>query len=194
MRYAVLHVDSQMRFGFYARPWFFCAAAVVASLSLPASAADCSLSLSQTVVDFGESRRESLERVGDGLLFGTRLISLSASCEYSTGMALAFQGQEAGDKGFRFANSGVFTLKILSAQVDGNAVTLINREGAEGARSANVYLRPGSVLVPYRQGHVVQGSQFTAQVEVSSYVTVGETVVRNVEEWEGRGQFSLEPL
>ena len=167
---------------------------VAALLALPAwvKAEDCVLSVAQPVVDMGDNYRAQMEPAGEGLLVGKRLIALSISCQGNTGMGLSFAGEPVDERGYRFARSGLFTLKVVRAQLDGQSVQLVNRASPESGQQTGTLFRPGMTLVPYAQGQVVRGQQLNVQFELASYVTEQDTLVSQKELWEGRGQFVLD--
>lgn len=169
----------------------------VLALCLPftASAEECVLAVNEPVVDFGQTQRAQLlegTSKRQRLLVGTRVISLNLSCSASTSMALSFNGERADDQGYRFAQHGVFTLKVLSAQLDGKPIRLMVRDGGEGAVESDQRLRPGASLVPGNLGQIARGSKLSAQVEVKTYVDERDTEARSREQWSGDGQFSID--
>jgi hypothetical protein len=171
------------------------ASALALCLPLAASAEECTLSTNQPVLDYGQSQRTQLmegSREGRHLLVGTRVITVNLSCVASTAMALSFNGEAAGEKGYRFAQGGFFTLKVLSAQLDGNPVRLVKRAGERSVEGVADMLRPGVSLVPVGQSLIARGTQFSAQVEVKTYVDERDTEARSRNEWEGGGHFSVD--
>lgn len=164
-------------------------------LPLAASAEDCILSVSQPVVDFGQTQRAQLmegTREGKRLLVGTRVVSLILSCSASAAVALSFNGERAGDQGYRFAQDGIFTLRVLSAQLDGKPVSLMVRDGEGAAKDSDNLLRPGVSLVPGLQSMIARGTTFSAQVEVKTYVDERDTQARSREQWDGGGHFAVD--
>lgn len=171
------------------------ASALALCLPLLASAEECNLSISQPVLDYGQSQRAQLmegAREGRHLLVGTRVISVNLSCSDSTAMALSFNGEAAGDTGYRFAQGGFFTLKVLSAQLDGNAVRMVKRTAEGAVEGVDNLLRPGVSLVPVGPSLIARGTRLNAQVEVKTYVDERDTQARSQNEWEGGGQFSVD--
>jgi len=164
-------------------------------LPLLANAEECSLSISQPVLDYGQTQRTQLmenTREGRHLLVGTRVITLNLSCAASTAMALSFNGEAAGDEGYRFARGGLFTLKVLSAQLDGNPVRLVRRSAEGSVQGVADMLRPGVSLVPVGPNLIARGTRLSAQVEVKTYVDERDTEARSRDEWGGGGQFSVD--
>lgn len=171
------------------------ASAFALCLPLLASAEECSLSLSQPVLDYGQTQRAQLmegSREGQHLLVGTRVISVILSCATSTGMALSFNGEAVGDQGYRFAQGGFFTLKVLSAQLDGNPVRLAKRSSEGSVQGIDDLMRPGVSLVPVGPNLIVRGSRLSAQIEVKTYVDERDSQARSRNEWAGGGQFSVD--
>lgn len=166
-------------------------------LPLIANSEECALSINQPLVDYGHSQRAQLlegTREGNRLLVGTRVITLNFSCATNTAMALSFNGEAAGEQGYRFAQGGMFTLKVLSAQIDGKSVRLMTRTAGDAVQGSDNQLRPGVSLMPMDRSQAARGTKLSAQVEVTTYVDVRDTEARSQEQWEGGGQFSVETL
>lgn len=171
-----------------------CAAALSLCLSSMVSAQECALSVSQPVVDYGQAQRAQLlegAREGQRLLVGTRVVTLNLSCTESTAMALSFIGEAVGSEGYRFAQEGMFTLKVLSAQLDGQPVRMAQRSAGASAQGVSDTLQPGVSLVPMASGQIARGAKLSAQVEVKTYVHDRDTEARSRDEWGGGGQFSV---
>lgn len=77
-------------------------------LAAPASAANCRLSLSQPIIDYGLLRPgEQLENRGASL--GKRMVRLNVICVEAAVIALRFQGVPANETGYRFGRQGFST-------------------------------------------------------------------------------------
>ncbi|QZC93112.1 hypothetical protein K2E96_19050 [Pseudomonas sp. ERGC3:05] len=97
------------------------------AISNPAQAEQqCQLQLSESALDLGRFNRDQPVPVkGSNLLsLGKRTLNLSATCGANSIMALAFKGQQDHEQGYRFANNGVFVVKVIDAQLDGKPVRL----------------------------------------------------------------------
>lgn len=88
----------------------------------------------------------------------------------------------------------VFTLRVLSAQLDGKSVHMMVRDAEGAVSNSDNQLRPGVSMVPGSTGHLARGSKLNVQVEVKTFVTDRDTLVRSREQWEGSGQFSIDTL
>lgn len=171
------------------------ASALALYLPVMAVAQECTMAVSQPVVDYGQTQRAQLlegARTGQHLLVGTRVVSLNLNCAEHASMALSFNGEAAGSEGYRFAQGGFFTLKVLSAQLDGQPVRMVKRAVGASAQGVDDQLRPGVSLVPVGPSQIARGEKFSAQVEVKTYVHERDTEARSLNEWDGGGQFSVD--
>lgn len=169
--------------------------ALALCLPVMATAQECAMTVSQPLVDYGQIQRAQLlegARAGQHLLVGTRVITLNLSCAENAAMALSFNGEAVGSEGYRFAQGGLFTLKVLSAQLDGQPVRMVMRTAGASAQGVDDQLRPGVSLVPVGSSQIARGAKFSAQIEVKTYVHERDTEARSRNEWGGGGQFSVD--
>ncbi len=154
----------------------------------------CVVQISQPLIDYGRKTAaellDSQARMGN-VLFGKQTITVSALCESETVLALSFNGSAADENSYRFAPRGSFTLKVLSAQLDGKPVRL-QSAGAAGNDSNEQRLRPGVSLVPQDGPRAAKGQRLTLQVEVETHIEVQAAKARSEDVWQGSGQFSVE--
>lgn len=154
----------------------------------------CVVQSSQPLIDYG---RKTAAELTEGkartnqVFIGKQTISLSAVCESKASLALSFHGQGADDRSYRFARNGSFTLKVLSAQLDGKLVRMLPAD-AVATGSSEQRLRPGVSLVAYDGQRPAKGERLTVQVEVETYIDPEAIKVRAEEMWEGGGQLKVE--
>ena len=186
-----------MKCVFFSKMCAISAAIFGVCISFTVHADDCVMSVSQPVVDFGQTQRAQLlegKREVQHLLVGTRVVNINFNCAADAAMALSFTGERVGVQGYRFAEDGFFTLRVLSAQLDGKSVHMMVRDAEGAVSNSDNQLRPGVSLVPGSTGHLARGSTLNVQVEVKTFVTDRDTLARSREQWEGSGQFSIDTL
>lgn len=130
----------------------------------------CSLSVSNPVVDYGVMSRWQLEEVASGSVSpGTRSLTLSVVCPYTRVMKLRVQGEGSEQGGLRYGERGATRLRLLDAQLDGNAVGLRVLTPAGVIRESGgqtVALNAGQQLAPIVQGRLAEGKTLTARLEI----------------------------
>ncbi|QQX56985.1 hypothetical protein [Pseudomonas chlororaphis] len=164
------------------------------SHAMASSENDCVIQISQPLINYGQVNRTQLFQGGvpvrDALL-GKNTISLSAVCDSKSNMALYFRGEAASSDSYRFARTGAFTLKILSAQLDGKSVRLRPTQ-ATASNSNEQKLRPGESVAPYDGMHTLAGERLSVLIEVETRIDAEAARVRTEEVWSGSGQFDVE--
>ena len=108
-------------------------------------------------------------------------------------MALAFNGQQGHEQGYRFANNGVLIVKVIDAQLDGKLVRL-RPLGTTETTASELFLQSGQALSPYMGATAVAGEYLNVQVEIEARIDRAGTRVSADEEWEGSGQFEVHPV
>ncbi|WP_093384626.1 hypothetical protein [Pseudomonas sp. UC 17F4] len=164
------------------------------SYAMAGADTDCVIQLSQPLIDYGQVNRTQLfpggVAVRDALL-GKSTLSLSAVCDSKTTMALQFRGEPAGSDSYRFARTGAFTLKVLSAQLDGKPVRMRPAQSVT-ANANGQMIRPGESLAPYDGVQALAGERLSMLIEVQTRIDSAAASVRNDEVWAGNGQFELQ--
>ena len=156
-------------------------------LAAPASAANCRLSLSQPIIDYGLLRPgEQLENRGASL--GKRIVRLNVICVEAAVIALRFQGVPANETGYRFGRQGFFNLTLQHPQLDGKPIELAQWHNPT---ERDAQLRPGQSLVVLVGGVPARGHAFSAQVQVDTWLSSAATAVGNKTTYEGNGRFEL---
>ncbi|HGM4923502.1 TPA: fimbrial protein [Serratia marcescens] len=129
----------------------------------------CRLSVSNPVVDYGLMSRWQLEDIGAGRVSpGTRSLTVSVVCPYSQTMSLRVEGEDR-EGGLRYGEHGTTRLRLLDAQLDGNAVELrtvtpagvITESGGQ-----RLVLKAGQRLAPVMQGRLAEGKTLTARLDI----------------------------
>lgn len=165
-------------------------------ISHPAQAEQqCQLQLSESTLDLGRFNRDQPIAVNASnlLSLGKRTLNLSATCGASSVMALAFNGQQGHEQGYRFANNGVLIVKVIDAQLDGKLVRL-RPLGTTETTASELFLQSGQALSPYMGATAVAGEYLNVQVEIEARIDRAGTRVSADEEWEGSGQFEVHPV
>lgn len=165
-------------------------AALVSFLwAVEASAAQCRISLSQPVVDYGLLR--GAEQSGSQDVFlGKRTVRLNVVCPEATVIAMRFQGVSADGQRYAWGRHGYFNLTLEHPLLDGRPVELVHVHNY-AARSTG--LQPGQTLVVLAGGVPATGRTFSAQVQVDTWLSGAANAVRSKTVVEGGGHFELVP-
>lgn len=130
----------------------------------------CSLSVSNPVVDYGVMSRWQLEDMGVGSVSpGTRSLTVSVVCPYPRAMLLRVEGEGSEQGGLRYGERGTTRLRLLDAQMDGNAVALrtVTPAGIITEIGGHILaLNAGQRLAPVTQGKLAEGKTLTARLEI----------------------------
>lgn len=141
----------------------------------------CSLSVSNPVVDYGTMSRWQLEEIAGGSVSpGTRSLALSVVCPYTRAMKLQVQGENSEQGGVRYGERGYARLRLLDAQLDGNAVELqtLTPTGDITERGGRtLVLNAGEQLAPVVQGRFAEGKIMTVRLEVQPVLAEGDARV-----------------
>ncbi|WP_286175316.1 fimbrial protein [Enterobacter sp. Cy-643] len=140
----------------------------------------CRLSVSNPLIDYGVMSRWQLEDIGAGRVSpGTRSLTISVVCPYSRTMILQVEG-EGREGGLRYGEHGTTRLRLLDAQLDGNAVELhsVTPDGVitESDRH-RLALNAGQRLAPVMQGRLAEGKILTARLEIQPVLAEGDARV-----------------
>ncbi|MGP0955598.1 fimbrial protein [Serratia sp. CY68758] len=141
----------------------------------------CSLSVSNPVVDYGMMSRWQMEDMGAGNVSpGTRTLMVSVVCPYSRTMILRVEGEASELGGLRYGERGATRLRLLDAQLDGNAVELraITPAGVITDSGGHILaLNAGQRLAPVMQGRLAEGKALTVRLEIQPVLAEGDARV-----------------
>lgn len=175
-----------------------CALALLATLAMgTADAAECQIGLSESNVDYGRLDRTELEGSSGpdhDVVLGRRHLMLSVTCPLPASMALRFVAQSAQEGGYKFARTGMFTILMRQAILDGRTVSLATGgtlgDSPQGAAESQP-IEPGRSVVAVAEGGPARGRQFIALLEIQTSIprkamrVSGETLL------EGAGRLEL---
>ena len=157
---------------------------------------DCTMQFSQQKLDYGSFTRSELQtsKTSSGLLsMGKRTFSLSSTCGAGALIGVTFNANSHDENGYRFAQNGLFTLKIIDAQLDGRTVQMRpSARIASGAESG--LLRPGDYLVPHDGQTPALGERLNLQIEAHALLTEDDVYVSSNETKEGNGEFVVKAM
>lgn len=143
------------------------------------SLADCSVSVSDSTVDYGRISRSDVNNLhGDWYGLDERDVRINAFCSEPQNMAL-FISDGSGLRGFRFGESGNIIITARQAMLDGHAVDLGKTNihgdfipmGNKNRRTALVLNNDG--LLPVRGGEVATGQQFSLMLHLKPTLKSG---------------------
>lgn len=158
----------------------------------------CNITISSQAIDFGILSRWQLKEAAPGntVMLGQRNLSLSVSCPYSQVIHLYLHGDLAQDGSVRFGRAGSLKLNLVDAQLDGQPVQLtpltLDRIRL-GAEQNSLILKAGSSFAASRNGSLIIGKAFTAQLEVRPFLPEHEVRVRTHQRSDSRLTIDLIP-
>lgn len=148
--------------------------------------AECSLALSQSDVDLGTLKRDSLTVSGSLATLGERSMSVDLQCDTQSDLTLFYRATAQDAEQFRFGGQGQYRLRMRDAVVDGVPVDLgeiavINEAPSHAERSAP--WRPERGLTPVKDGRVLQGKSLQAHVDITASAPLAALRVRDETRW-----------
>ncbi|MCA1322982.1 hypothetical protein [Herbaspirillum sp. alder98] len=169
-------------------------------ISLPASAAEgdrCLLQISSSTVDYGSvTRAELLLRQVSPLkmALGKQTVTLTANCKQARLMTVFYRGNAADAGSYRLGDGGSFSLRVLSARLDGRTVGVgsVSVVGqVPETRTDSILLAPGIGAVPIVDDVPVKGSLLSLQVEIDASMHTTSSRVADRTVFRGNGNFEL---
>lgn len=140
----------------------------------------CRLSVSNPVVNYGMMSRWQLEDIGAGSVSpGTRSLTVSVVCPYSRTMSLRVESEDR-EGGLRYGEHGTTHLRLMDAQLDGNAVELQTVTPAGIIKESGRHrlaLNAGQRLAPVMQGRLAEGKTLTVRLEIQPVLSEGDARV-----------------
>ena len=164
--------------------WLALAIFCAASVQAVAQSSQCHLQLSEDVLDYGAvARAELAERQNSQgkAALAKRSLTLSVVCESATAMEVEFASGDGEQAGSQVS----FTYRVLSAQLDGNTIQLVNSAAPEKAVSV---LKPGDRMQPRTPS---RGKRLVIQLEVEPELNATPTWATREGRWQGAARFQL---
>lgn len=159
--------------------------------AMAARAADCAMTLSAPQVDYGRlSRATMVVTARDELLLPPRTVALNVVCAEPADMTLFFHAASADSREFLFTQQGRLALRLRDGALDGETVELGQVDGKGGMpvhKGASLPWMPGWGLAPIRDGRVVAGRIFTAQMDIQARVEARAMHVNDTTRWSFTG-------
>ncbi|CAI0828775.1 fimbrial protein [Serratia marcescens] len=156
----------------------------------------CSLLVSNPVVDYGMMSRWQMEDMEAGNVSpGTRSLMVSVVCPYSRTMRLRVEGEGSELGGLRYGERGATRLRLLDAQLDGNAVELRTITPADVITESGGHilaLNTGQRLAPVIQGRLAEGKALTVRLEIQPVLAEGDARVGSQQRSETMFTLTLE--
>lgn len=150
---------------------------------LPPMDSRCSLSIGQNVIDYGAQSRWQLQDAAIGrnsVTFGKRTLMLSVVCPFTQSMRLMLRAERAARGGVRYGSQGSMTVRLLDAQMDGQAVQVANtsiKGVIKDTLAESQRLSPGETYAPIANGQLTKGKVFTARIEIEPMLPEAEARV-----------------
>ncbi|QAU23649.1 hypothetical protein EO087_06340 [Dyella sp. M7H15-1] len=160
-------------------------------------AADCTVQLSQSELDYGRITRGELAaptHMQTDLPLHERHVTLTAICASPSAMALFFRATAVDASRFRLADGGSFSINIDHALLDGKPVSLgsVRYLGEPPSQIANsLPLRPHFGVQPLIDGQAAQGTQLSVQLTVKPQITAATSLRRDETDLHQQGTFDM---
>ena len=168
----------------------------IAPAAAHADAGQCRLSVSEPTVDFGRSivaRHGEAEADGNGPKLGSRESRLLATCDGDSRMSIVFRAADAGRDALAFGNYGVYTVTVVSARLDGQAVD-VGKAASAGEIPLLSQVQPtlsnGDVVVPMRGSEIPAGQTLELALRLDAFMRPGVSLSDEAE-LDDAGYFEL---
>jgi hypothetical protein len=149
------------------------------------------MTLSTSQVDYGRLSRATMVATASGeLLLPSRTVTLNVACAEPGDMTLFFRAASADTREFLFTQQGRLALRLRDGVLDGETVELAQVDGKGDMpvqRAASLPWMPGRGLAPVKDGKVVSGRVFTAQMDIEARVDERAMHVPDATRWSFTG-------
>jgi hypothetical protein len=173
-----------------ARAFARVAAWLLALLFVPTVGAQdhpCNVLLGAPHVDYGRLSRATLAVDAHGVLgLPARTVALHIHCSEPGDMVLFFRGPPADAVAFRFTDQGRFALRLRDGRLDGLPVDLgwVDHSGGMSRRTEDrLAWTPDQGLSPVKNGMAATGRDFSAQIDIDTYIDEGALKVSDASRW-----------
>lgn len=132
----------------------------------------CQISTSNSNVDYGLQSRWQMQDVdgsSQAATPGKRQLSVTVVCPFTHDMRIKVMGERNIRGGFRYGTAGELRVRIISAQLDGESVSiaLTTSGGAMlGAPQETLALLPNQTFSAVRGNQPAQGKAFNVRLEI----------------------------
>lgn len=158
---------------------------------------DCSITLNNAEIDFGQINRGLLSQKETHVSLGQRSRILNVNCATPTDMAIFYHAASLiGEPGYKFDDAGRYQLTLRDATVDGKPVELgrVALAGQMPEHSASTLNWLGDTgLTAVKEGKVAEGTQFRATLDINASVQTEKLKLRSATQWLSTGRFELLP-
>lgn len=151
---------------------------------------ECQLSLSESLLDFGQMSRIAQSDSAPERLLGERRLSLNFICPQTADMSLFYQALAASPQRLKFTEHGSYAIQVSDGVLDGQAVELglVPALGQPPSTSGAVLnWRAGHGIAPVQGGSVLMGKSLSLQLTLSAWADIAATQVRDATTWEVSG-------
>lgn len=158
---------------------------------------ECTMTLNNSDIDFGQLNRNLLTRTQQRVSLGQRTLNLSVKCDTPTDMTLFYRAAaNINQPGYIFGAGGHYQLNLRDVTLDGQQVTLghVSASGQLPANSESSLAWEGDQgITMIRDGKPMNGSHLHATIDVSASAQESQLKLRNATEWQGSGRLELAP-
>lgn len=156
-------------------------------------AGNCSLALSESMIDLGRVMRSDTSRqMGDRAMLGKRTVQLTLTCKDPEALSLQFHAAASGSDGFQLVGStnAMYTVTATNAVLDGEGVALgvvDARDEAPSVAAQSQRFRPGRRVVPVVAGVPASGSTLSMTLEIEGWAPAQSLRVADAVQWRSNG-------
>lgn len=173
-----------------------------------AAAADCTVLLSDPTVDFG-AMRPGTGKDADTMRPSPAQRVYTVACKAPTQMNLVFRTTPAGTahtahtphtgthEALNFGDAGTYRIRVVDAQLDGNAVQLARLSAigqAPGeALAGELVLKPNDIIAPTDGQQLLRGAHLSVTLQISARVPADARRVAQQRTLNAASQITLAP-
>lgn len=160
-------------------------------------AADCTLQLSESELDYGRMTRSEItkDKLGqESLPLQKRHVTLNAICAQSSEMTLFLRAPAADADSFRLGDGGSFSVYVEHALLDGAPVSLgdVRTVGEPALQISNAMpLRPDHGVQLVSEGRATKGSRLSLQLVIQPRINATSSKRRDEATWYEQGVFEM---
>lgn len=175
----------------------FCWIAVAPVNVAAAQTAECSMTVSNSDIDFGQLKRSLLTRAQQKVSIGQRSLNLTVNCANPTEMTLFYRAVASiNQPGYTFGSAGNYQLKLRDATVDGQPVNLgrVSASGQMPSHSEPSLTWEGEQgITAVHNGSPVKGTSLRATLDVAASMSESQLRLRSATNWQSSGRLEIVP-
>jgi len=150
----------------------------------------CQLSLSETLLDFGQMNRGTQNDSAPLRLLGERRLRISFNCPQPADLSLFYRALAANTQRLQFTGQGSYEMEVSDGVVDGKSVDLgllPANDQAPVTSGAVLQWLPGHGIAPVQGGSVLMGKSLSMQLKITAWADAAATHLKDAATWETSG-------